>query len=859
MGDVHEGRWDGSPGRFTLEEWHRSCLVHLHGAGMPEGKGQCKLPVRDPDGHINRHAVHAAAARINQVDAPPDKIARARSALRAAYRECGEEAPIVAKVGGDRPFRDEVVEKVRRVRTPEGARYYDAPIGTPITAAMKVAARTRNRGRGTPRGEDRSAPPPRQGNRGPAGASVRGANARPQGRQAVSGGRGGRQSGASVPRGAAQLPEDRAERAKVYRQAVKEAQNEHHLDLILERLRGDDMVGKRVKAGVEAQIEARRAAMKGDGKEKAPEPPPAPPKPEEVPGQAPPDLDPPEAEKWYAEEIRSARTVAEIEGLKTAFSKDKRLGAEQQHSLAVLTGKRRAQVAKPVKTGDRVEVEEPGEEPRAARVVRRRGVAAGKVGVARTGEGVEVVPSHQVRRLQSASEIQEVVTQFNDRVEDARRERDLDRIANDVKADKRVPGPERSRILRLVDEKKRELGIEIGETPRDKAVVRIKAKIAALTDPEDQDALADLADEIMNDRDVDRRTAQALMNAADDRLRELFQAKATITADDRRAMYRRKVADKAQKIREWEKSPDNSPAAKALAKGKEIDQLTPSEGVGLLEYAEAHRDRYTVDKVEGGVSETWSITDKKSGRKFFFKSTSNNGPADMFGDGINEYLAAAFGQAALGKQAVLGVDFVRPPSDGKNPIIRMDHLDEWGKSVGAKKVHYDTYDRDALEKPASNPRQVMAIHIYDYLVNQQDRHEGNYGWADTPQGRVLIPLDNGATFHAFNARMQVKGVEQMTYQDWHESNGVTDIISFEAKLAYRAKGMGEREMRADATALIEQFKKVDADKILADLMDKIPNMDEYERKHAEAAVIVWKSRLAQIDAAEVARKVETQA
>lgn len=38
--------------------------------------------------------------------------------------------------------------KIRHVRTPEGARYYDAPIGTPITADLKVAAKFRSAAKG---------------------------------------------------------------------------------------------------------------------------------------------------------------------------------------------------------------------------------------------------------------------------------------------------------------------------------------------------------------------------------------------------------------------------------------------------------------------------------------------------------------------------------------------------------------------------------------------------------------------------------------------------------------------------------------------------------------------------------------
>ena len=48
---------------YTLEQWHRACLIHLHDE-KPTAKAQCKLPVREPNGILNRNGVHAAAAAL---------------------------------------------------------------------------------------------------------------------------------------------------------------------------------------------------------------------------------------------------------------------------------------------------------------------------------------------------------------------------------------------------------------------------------------------------------------------------------------------------------------------------------------------------------------------------------------------------------------------------------------------------------------------------------------------------------------------------------------------------------------------------------------------------------------------------
>ena len=88
---VSEGAWDGSAARFTDEEWFRSTLVHR--AGDSTLKSDNALPILEPNGDLNRAAVHAAAGRIDQTDGPPEAIASARKALIAAYAKLDEDPP----------------------------------------------------------------------------------------------------------------------------------------------------------------------------------------------------------------------------------------------------------------------------------------------------------------------------------------------------------------------------------------------------------------------------------------------------------------------------------------------------------------------------------------------------------------------------------------------------------------------------------------------------------------------------------------------------------------------------------------------------------------------------------------------
>jgi len=80
--------WDGSPGRFTDEQYARSCVLD-RGPEAGTAKQRYGLPVREPDGTLNCDAVSAALARIGQVKgATPPQIGAARSKLEALSKQC---------------------------------------------------------------------------------------------------------------------------------------------------------------------------------------------------------------------------------------------------------------------------------------------------------------------------------------------------------------------------------------------------------------------------------------------------------------------------------------------------------------------------------------------------------------------------------------------------------------------------------------------------------------------------------------------------------------------------------------------------------------------------------------------------
>lgn len=97
LNHISEKPWsDYTSADYSVEQWHKACLIHQH-QGTPTSKGQCKIPVRTPNGALNRNGVHAAAAALagarGGVNASSEEKAKALSSLRRLYGELGEKPP----------------------------------------------------------------------------------------------------------------------------------------------------------------------------------------------------------------------------------------------------------------------------------------------------------------------------------------------------------------------------------------------------------------------------------------------------------------------------------------------------------------------------------------------------------------------------------------------------------------------------------------------------------------------------------------------------------------------------------------------------------------------------------------------
>jgi len=97
LSHISEKPWsDYSESDYTLEQWHAACLIHQHD-GPPTSKAQCKLPVKTPNGALNRNGVHAAAAALagarGGVNASSEEKASAARALVRYYGQLDETPP----------------------------------------------------------------------------------------------------------------------------------------------------------------------------------------------------------------------------------------------------------------------------------------------------------------------------------------------------------------------------------------------------------------------------------------------------------------------------------------------------------------------------------------------------------------------------------------------------------------------------------------------------------------------------------------------------------------------------------------------------------------------------------------------
>jgi hypothetical protein len=96
---VTDKAWDGSASRWPdTDGYCKSCLIDTNQAGQDKIQANCKLPIREPNGDINKNALPAAlgalmGARNKLTNVSPADKKKAARALMSAYREAQMDVP----------------------------------------------------------------------------------------------------------------------------------------------------------------------------------------------------------------------------------------------------------------------------------------------------------------------------------------------------------------------------------------------------------------------------------------------------------------------------------------------------------------------------------------------------------------------------------------------------------------------------------------------------------------------------------------------------------------------------------------------------------------------------------------------
>ena len=95
---VSNASWDGSASNYAdAAAYCAVSLIDTNAPGAAKIEANCKLPVKEPGGAVNRNAVHAAAAALaggrGGVNASPADKKAAAKRLVSLYGQIGDPVP----------------------------------------------------------------------------------------------------------------------------------------------------------------------------------------------------------------------------------------------------------------------------------------------------------------------------------------------------------------------------------------------------------------------------------------------------------------------------------------------------------------------------------------------------------------------------------------------------------------------------------------------------------------------------------------------------------------------------------------------------------------------------------------------
>jgi hypothetical protein len=324
-----------------------------------------------------------------------------------------------------------------------------------------------------------------------------------------------------------------------------------------------------------------------------------------------------------------------------------------------------------------------------------------------------------------------------------------------------------------------------------------------------------------------------------------------------------------------ESDPENSPAGKELEDGKRIEDVTDT--TGLLGYIADNPEQFEMKtpKVEGGTAETVIVKDKDNGRLYFFKMAENDPNTHSWGDGVNEVMSGKIAEAAF-PGLLPQADFIGTPSDENHGVIRSDHVTQFAKDHGidVKSTAFTMNGFKPDKAAEGEDKRMLALHIFDYLSNQSDRHDAGVSVVTDKKGQQhYIGFDQGGAFHSHDTYLtdtsiaKDDGIEPFPPEWATDPEGIDYAkwlgVMTNPKMGNKggiAHGMTQRlyegkedQLKTDAEEILKQMHEVPLDQLIADLRKRFPNLPGYENGHLEGMARIWKSRLKKIKVDDVVK------
>lgn len=238
--------------------------------------------------------------------------------------------------------------------------------------------------------------------------------------------------------------------------------------------------------------------------------------------------------------------------------------------------------------------------------------------------------------------------------------------------------------------------------------------------------------------------------------------------------------------------------------------------------------RFTIIGRGGGVNGMQRMRDEKTGALLGFKypegndiynsDTKQNGHIEATNEVIGELMAEHFGYEPIPMRIVPVVKDGQY-GDYKNGVALISELvhnrhgsvesgrPEENPNIGGGE------DLESLQKYGADPKSAIGVLVFDMIIDNPDRHWGNFLIAENDGERNFIPIDNSAAFQSLE---QEKGLDRISDARLHtglqeqlqgmidrgDEDGLQNAIS---EIQERLRGIDTDQLRQQITQVVDHL------------------------------------------------------